>query len=256
MSWVRIDDKAWSHPKLAGLSGNAVRLWLFALCWCNQQESDGRVPATMLRIFGASPKVAAELVAAGLWETAEDGWQFHDYLNYQPSREQLTAQRNATRDRVTKHRERERNAVTPPVSNAVTNAPVTLPPTRPVPIPTRSEPPVGPPPAAPSQPKAPRQKPRTQAPETLEPTEKHRQLASERGLNLTREVQRCLEFHRSKGNVMADWNAAITTWLLNSERFQANPRGGPPGFEEHNTHKQAKGAAIADRLFSRMGVKP
>jgi hypothetical protein len=124
MSWVRIDDKAWSHPKLAGLSGNAVRLWLFALCWCNQQESDGHVPATMLRVLGASPKVAAELVAAGLWEVVEDGWQFHDYLNYQPSREQLASQRNATKERVTKYRERSRNGVTPTIGNA----PVTPPP--------------------------------------------------------------------------------------------------------------------------------
>jgi hypothetical protein len=143
VSWVRIDDKAWSHPKLAGLSGNAVRLWLFGLCWCNQQESDGRVPASMLRLFGASTKVAAELVEAGLWLATDGGWEFHDYLNYQPSREQLSAQRNATRDRVTRHRERERNGVTGGVSNSGVTAPPI--PTRPDPNPTKSEPPVSPP---------------------------------------------------------------------------------------------------------------
>lgn len=145
MSWVRIDDKAWSHPKLAGLSGNAVRLWLFGLCWCNQQESDGCVPSAMLRVLGGAPKVAAELVAAGLWEATDDGWRFHDYLNYQPSREQLAAQRNATRERVTKHRERERNAVTPTVSNASE----TLPPIPTRPDPNQIQPPVGPPPGVP-----------------------------------------------------------------------------------------------------------
>jgi hypothetical protein len=85
MSWVRVDDKAWSHPKFAGLSGNAVRLWLFATCWSAGHETDGKLPKVVLRILGAAPKDAAALVDAGLWHKTEDGWGIHDFLEYQPS---------------------------------------------------------------------------------------------------------------------------------------------------------------------------
>jgi hypothetical protein len=133
MSWVRVDDKMWSHPKFAGLSAGATRLWLFGLCWCNQQQSDGFVPSAMLRVLRGSPADAAGLVAAGLWVVGPDGWSYHDYLEYQPSRDQLTTQRNATKDRVSEFRKRARNGVTPTTGNA----PVTAAPTQP--NPTRTE---------------------------------------------------------------------------------------------------------------------
>lgn len=104
MSWVKVDDKAWSHPKFTDLSGNAVRLWLFALCWCNQQETDGNIPRGALRVLGGSPKDARALVSAGLWKVTDAGWEVHDFLQYQPSRAQRNAQREGIRNRVAKHR--------------------------------------------------------------------------------------------------------------------------------------------------------
>jgi hypothetical protein len=211
MSWVRIDDKAWSHPKLAGLSGNAVRLWLFALCWCNQQESDGHVPATMLRVLGASPKVAAELVAAGLWEVVEDGWQFHDYLNYQPSREQLASQRNATKERVTKYRERSRNGVTPTIGNA----PVTPPP--PQPNPTQPDHPSG----DGREPGKPAPRPRAarwrRVPASWEPNESHAAIAAELRVDLASELRkfRDHEFRDPK----SDADATFRTWLRRAGEY-------------------------------------
>lgn len=110
MSWVKVDDKAWSHPKFADLSGNAVRLWLFALCWCNQQETDGLIPKGALRLLGGGTRDVAELVNAGLWHVTERGWQVHDFLAYQPSKAQRNAQREATAERVKRHRSPMGNA--------------------------------------------------------------------------------------------------------------------------------------------------
>ena len=115
MSWVKVDDKAWAHPKLASLSAAAVRLWLFTLCWCNQQETDGQVPRRILSVLGGSKKAAAELVASGLWERTDNGWLVHDFLKYQPSRAQRDSQREALRERVSRHRKREGNGVTSPL---------------------------------------------------------------------------------------------------------------------------------------------
>ncbi len=84
VSWVKLDDKLWCHPKFVLLSCNAVTLWTFGLCWCNQYETDGRIPKAMLPVLRSSVEVAQELVAAGLWRDLGDGWQVHDYLEYQP----------------------------------------------------------------------------------------------------------------------------------------------------------------------------
>lgn len=73
-----------------------------------------------------------------------------------------------------------------------------------------------------SKPARGRAKPRTAAPEQLEPTAAHEKIAAERGLELANEIARCLNHHRAKGNLMANWNAAVTTWLLGA-------RPGPPG---------------------------
>lgn len=77
--------------------------------------------------------------------------------------------------------------------------------------------------------RAKRNRPRTAAPDQLLPTDKHREIASDRKLDLKLEVERCLNHHRAKGNLMASWNAALTTWLLSpyaqpTESPQLGPR--------------------------------
>jgi hypothetical protein len=136
VTWVKLDDGFTEHPKVAGLSDAAFRLHVNALCWCARRETDGVVPATVRKLLGATPKLIAELVAAGLWEETEGGHELHDYLEYNPSKAQLDAQREQTRTRVQKFRERvgngTGNGVTRTVGNAVgTPAPVP----GPVPVP-------------------------------------------------------------------------------------------------------------------------
>jgi hypothetical protein len=224
VSWVRIDDKAWSHPKFASLPAGAVRLWMFALCWCNQQESDGFVPRSMLRVLRGTSSDASALVASCLWVESEDGWRFHDYLQYQPSRDQLSAQRNSTKERVTRFRERSRNAVTPPTTptgNAVTNALVTLPPTQP--NPTRPEEEkreaVKPPP----RPKLIRWR---KVPAGWEPKDEHRELARELGVDMARQVPLYRD-HEFK-DLKSDADGAFRTWLRRAAEY-SQPRAASAG---------------------------
>ena len=95
MSWVRLDDGAPGHRKIVGLSDAAFRLWIVGLTYCNQQANDGRFSAASARImtgYLASPELGrgamAELCAAGLWAETADGFEVHDYLEYQPSQEE------------------------------------------------------------------------------------------------------------------------------------------------------------------------
>jgi hypothetical protein len=118
MPWFKVDDKFWSHPKTGDLSDSATALWLRAGSWSAGHLTDGFIPQNVLRLFRGRPRSAAELVAAGLWSAAEGGFFFHDWAEYQPSREQVTAQREATKKRVTAWKDRARNGVTDGVSNA------------------------------------------------------------------------------------------------------------------------------------------
>ena len=215
MSWVRIDDKAWCHPKFAGLSGNAVRLWLYALCWCNAQQADGHVPKSMIRTFGSSAKDVEALIMAGLWEATDDGWVFHNYLRYQPSKAKIEAKREQISNRVTLHRKRSRNIVTleagaEPVTQVYAS------PQSQSQSQDQRDPPVVPQPGdaneAPTKPA--RAKRRSALPAAWEPTPAHAAKASELRIPIDPQAEKFRAHALATGRLMADWNAAFTTWLL------------------------------------------
>jgi hypothetical protein len=119
VSWVRVDDGFDEHPKIDALGDAAFRLHVAALCYCARTLSDGHVPAAKAGRLTATarPKVIAELVAAGVWEAVTDGYVIHDYLDYQLSREKVLNEREKTRARVARHRERSSNGVTRAATN-------------------------------------------------------------------------------------------------------------------------------------------
>lgn len=116
MTWVKIDDAMPEHPKVVGLSDAAFRVHISAICYAARNETDGRVSAGAVRQFRWQRRVR-ELVEARLWDPTEDGFAIHDYLDYNPSREQVAAERKASRKRLERWRKRDSNGV----CNAVTN---------------------------------------------------------------------------------------------------------------------------------------
>ena len=111
MSWVRLDDGAPGHRKIVGLSDAAFRLWIVGLTYCNQQANDGRFSVASARImtgYLASPELGrgaiAELCTAGLWAETSDGYEVHDYLEYQPSQEERASANKAAAERMRKMR--------------------------------------------------------------------------------------------------------------------------------------------------------
>lgn len=129
MPWVRLDDRFPSHRKVALLSDRAFRLYVSALCWSSENLTEGRILEKELplvaRIRGVKAS-AAELEQAGLWDRADAGWVIHDYLEYNPDRAKVKAEREANaarqqawRDRKKAEREAKRNAE----RNGVTDGP-------------------------------------------------------------------------------------------------------------------------------------
>ena len=82
MSWGRVDDGWWCHPKVVPLSLHARGLWVTALSWSCAQRTD-EVPEVMLPLFQGSKGEANELVARGMWVEVDGGWRIHDWEKYQ-----------------------------------------------------------------------------------------------------------------------------------------------------------------------------
>lgn len=133
MTWVKLDDCFTEHRRIQRLSDRAFRLHVTAMCMCSRKLTDGHIDGNELRIMLAAVKGTgkhvAELVASGAWETADDGYLIHHFLDYQLSAEKVKQQRQQTNNRVRNWR--SRNAVTNDVGNAA--------PTRPVPVPEEQE---------------------------------------------------------------------------------------------------------------------
>ena len=118
----------------------ACWLWICGLAWCSRHLTDGVIPAEAVSTFGVpNVKQAAEsLVRVNLWGTTANGYIIHDYLEFQPSAEQVKHRRERTADRVANwkvtHGRIGHNGNSNAVSNAVSHA-VTTPAPVPVPVP-------------------------------------------------------------------------------------------------------------------------
>ncbi len=123
MSWAKLDDRANEHRKQLAAGAEACWLWACGLMYANRQTArDGFIPEQMLPMLyplppGKRGKLVAKLLDVGLWEAAPGGYQIHDFTDWNRTKEQVETEREATRNRVAKHRA---NAVTQQPSNAVT----------------------------------------------------------------------------------------------------------------------------------------
>lgn len=121
MTWFKVDDKLWGHPKWVALPAGARALWVTAGSYCASNETDGRLSAAMLTPLGGRPRDADKLVECGMWERVEGGYLFHDWAEYQPTKAQVRAERDAAKERQRKWREGRTSRRNDAVSNAVTN---------------------------------------------------------------------------------------------------------------------------------------
>jgi len=129
MAWITLSDDYCDHPKFTPLSDGAFRLWHQVLGFCRKYQTDGMVPIATLRAFKAySPKRVRELTtpwrpgAEPLWHDVEGfGVQLHDYLDWNPSKDEDNERRTGSKERMRQMREeRRRSTGVPPVSANIT----------------------------------------------------------------------------------------------------------------------------------------
>lgn len=87
MSWVRIDDHFYDHPKWATAPGDSIALWLAAMAWCNRNGSfDGYIPAKKLAglvNISSQKRSTQDLVERRAFVAHRDGYLIHEYADYQ-----------------------------------------------------------------------------------------------------------------------------------------------------------------------------
>lgn len=102
MPWVRFDDQFPLHRKVQPLSDAAYRLHSEAIHWCARNKTDGFVPAEDVSVVSTvrrPSKFIPELVKRGLWIEVDDGWEIHDFLEYQPSKAKVEREQKQKAER-------------------------------------------------------------------------------------------------------------------------------------------------------------
>lgn len=108
MSWVKLDDEFVEHPRVSSLSDKAFRLHVAGICHASRKLTDGHISTTDARVLLAltrtSSRHVAELLEAGAWTANGDGWEIHDYLDYNPTAEQVKEKRQKWLERQNRRR--------------------------------------------------------------------------------------------------------------------------------------------------------
>lgn len=154
MVWARLDDEMLDNPKIAKAGIYGFAMHVAGIIWCCRNLSDGHIPyarvtslVTLDKVLidtcnplalpdgptsmggddGLDPYVVADhLVDCGLWTRTVDGYDIHDFLDYNPSRAEIESKRLANARKQAKSRDKRKNGGMSP-SNLTGVSPVTLP---------------------------------------------------------------------------------------------------------------------------------
>jgi hypothetical protein len=114
VTWFRVDDKFHDHPKTRRLRADklpAAGLWSLAGSWAADNLTDGFVPTEIVQRFDPKQRYAKRLVEVGLWglgeRDGEDGYEFHEWMSWQPSKAEVLAVRASNARRSALHRDPE-----------------------------------------------------------------------------------------------------------------------------------------------------
>ena len=253
MTWFKVDDSFWSHPKVLELSDAAIAMWVKAGSYSAQYLTNGTLTLLTLHSICAQnrnyKRAVNELVKSGLWEFVSDTEiHFHDWESFQPSRAEILERREETAARVREWRAKKRdnkavsntdsNAVTQHVTHHVTNnvrnhvSNASPDPTRPIYKETTSKEVV-------------KKNTKTLIPDSWTPTVAHRDLAARKNIDIESEAAKFVDWAKANGRKYVDWDRAFSNWLRNAENFNRKPGYVNHAQEKLNAHLNMIAAAEA-----------
>lgn len=108
---MRLDDGAMGNLKILRLSNSAFRLWINGLCYCQRHLTDGLIPREALGELKAKRRDVDALTKpqvigkAPLWGKVDGfGFQVHDFLDWNDSKEVVEKKREDARLRMQRSR--------------------------------------------------------------------------------------------------------------------------------------------------------
>ncbi len=115
MPWFKVDDHFPTHHKVLSIPRGPRRLaalgaWTLGGAWTSANLKEGLVPEGVVEELAITTKAVADLVASGLWVRVPGGYQMHDFLNYNPTAEQVLKDRADAAERQRRAREKARLA--------------------------------------------------------------------------------------------------------------------------------------------------
>lgn len=218
MPWFKIDDGFHGHPKVYELSLASVGLWTLAGSWCAKYLTDGAVTPKAIMRLGGTDEQCAELVKADLWIPSEGGYQFKDWDDYQPLKDDVEAEREAARERMKRVRANKKGVspvVQPNVqANNIGTFEETSEEVRVTPSQSQSHPnPVlFPVPSGPE--KTGRRAPELPLPVTWKPSALHEEKAREKYLDVNLQAETFRNHAETNDRRARNWNAAFNNWLI------------------------------------------
>jgi hypothetical protein len=137
MVWAKLDDEILDNPKIARAGVFGFALHVAAITWCSRNLTDGFIPTSRVtalltldrvhfdvanpfalidgpRSMGGEEgldalAIADHLVLVGLWHSVDGGYELHDFLKYNPSREETLAKRQKDSQRQERSRSRRKS---------------------------------------------------------------------------------------------------------------------------------------------------
>lgn len=97
MAWFKVDDGFYTSEKFLCIArehqAQAAGLWVLAGTWSADKMTDGFVAYPVLNQWVHDRDAVEQLIGVGLWvhDHERGGIQFHDWCEYQPTRESLQA---------------------------------------------------------------------------------------------------------------------------------------------------------------------
>lgn len=112
MTWLKIDDNFYDHPKIRALELDEFVLHVGALCMSARLLTDGVITDDQLyalarRGLSHVAETAESLSRAGVWSRVDGGYEIRNYLDHNPSKVEVEGKREAERVRKAEWREKK-----------------------------------------------------------------------------------------------------------------------------------------------------
>lgn len=92
MTWFKLSDQFHSHPKVLKAGNAPIGLWIRCATYSANWELDGRVPMEIAHQYGTRADIDT-LTGVGLWIIRDGDYVIPDFLEFNPSHEQIELNR-------------------------------------------------------------------------------------------------------------------------------------------------------------------